>query len=499
MNRMSPRLMFAAFAAMLVTLALAVPAGAAAAEVPLTIEFGGNGEGAVGCEVEGGPLEECEAEYEEGTEVAVVPEPESGSVFGAWEGECDTVVGEVCEVELDGEKTIEAVFELEEFEVTVETEGSGEGVVECQVDGGSYELCEEHETYLYGTELVLFAESEPGSEFVEWGGDCAGIEVECELTVEEQLSAVATFKPEPPFELTIESGGSGEGVFECEVNGGDLEECAEEYEEGDQVTILAEPEPGSEFVEWEGECDSVAGNECEVEMNGDKTVEAVFDLVPLRTLTVTKAGSGSGTVKCEIDSGPEVTCAASYPDGTSVRLKAIAAPGSTFAGFSAGSGSASGCSTSPCAFAIEANSAVTATFNVESGGGGGGGGGGSTGGGGGSTGTPAPPAPPAAGTATAAGTASVKAGKAALKLSCSGGPCQGSLTLTAKVKQGKKSKNLTIGKASFSLAAGTSATLNIKLSGPAKQELAKGKTIKAKLSGTGIAARTVKLVPAKKK
>jgi hypothetical protein len=580
------RLTFAALVATLTAIALAVPAVAAAAEVPLTIEFGGGGEGTVGCMVNAGPLEECETEYPEGTEVTVVAEPEFGSEFGGWLGECDTTAGVECEVEMDGGKTVEAVFELEEFEVAVETEGSGEGVVECQVDGEPFEPCEGQETYPYGTELVLFAEPEIGSEFVEWEGDCSGVEAECELTVEEELSVTAVFEPEPPFELTIEFGGTGEGEVECEVDGGGLEECEEEYEEGAEVIVVAEPKPGSEFVEWEGECDSVTGNECEVEMNADKTVEAVFEplseatltinktgsgtgtveckfgagsfgactspqpngtavevkatasagseLASLsgtgsasgncsgstcsftitanssvtaefnlvsRTLSVTNAGTGSGSVKCEINSGPEEACAASYLNGTSVKLKATAASGSTFAGFSAGTGSAAACATSPCTFTIAANSAVTATFTAESGGGGGDGGG-STGGGGssgGSGGSPPPPAPSPAGTATAAATAAVKSGKAALKLSCAGGPCSGSLTLTAKVKQGTKTKTLVVGKASFSLASGASATINVKLSGPVKQELVTGKTVKAKLAGTGVAARTVKLIPPKKK
>ncbi|MFL5900759.1 MAG: hypothetical protein ACJ75S_06120, partial [Solirubrobacterales bacterium] len=63
----------------------------------------------------------------------------------------------------------------------------------------------------------------------------------------------------------------------------------------------------------------------------------------------------------------------------------------------------------------------------------------------------------------------------------------------------KKTKNLVIGKASFSLAEGASATLKVKLSGPAKQELAKGKTLKAKTSGAGVTPSTVKLKLAKKK
>ncbi len=67
------------------------------------------------------------------------------------------------------------------------------------------------------------------------------------------------------------------------------------------------------------------------------------------------------------------------------------------------------------------------------------------------------------------------------------------MKLSAKVKQGHKVKTLVIGKANFDLAAGKSKTLQVKLSAPAKQELAKGKTLKAKLSGTGVAASTVKL------
>jgi len=104
---------------------------------------------------------------------------------------------------------------------------------------------------------------------------------------------------------------------------------------------------------------------------------------------------------------------------------------------------------------------------------------------------------PVAGTAVVAGTAKVKGGKAQLKLTCTGeGPCKGSLKLTAKIKSGGKTKNLTIGKGSFSLAAGAKKTLKVKLSGPAKKALAKG-PLKAKVKGSGVRTSTVKLKLAK--
>jgi hypothetical protein len=244
--------------------------------------------------------------------------------------------------------------------------------------------------------------------------------------------------------------------------------CAGSYNEGETVTLTAEPSLGSEFVEWEG-CDEESGTECEVTMNEDRTVVAVFKPEPPPAefaLTVALAGAGSGTVtsspagiNCGID------CSEAYAAGTEVTLTATPASGSTFSGWS---GSCTG--TGACKVTMSQARSVTATFAKES--------------------TPPPPGP---GTVSVASTAKVKAGKAQLKLTCKGeGACKGSLKLTAKIKSGGKTKNLTIGKGSFSLAAGATTTLKVKLSGPAKQAIAKG-PLKAKVSGSGVRGSTVKL------
>jgi hypothetical protein len=125
--------------------ALALPAAAsAAAEFPLEVEV--SGEGNVTCSADAGPPESCEAEYEEGTQVTVIAEPEPGSEFLEWLGDCDSVAGNECEVEMNEAKAIEAVFALEEFELKVEVGGTGEGTVECEVDFGPTEPCPESET-----------------------------------------------------------------------------------------------------------------------------------------------------------------------------------------------------------------------------------------------------------------------------------------------------------------------------------------------------------------
>src|SRR4249919_2631144 len=76
------RLFIPAVIATVAALALAVPAVASAASFPLTINVEPGAEaGAVECEVNGGGVEPCEAEYEEGDEVNLVPEAEPGYEF----------------------------------------------------------------------------------------------------------------------------------------------------------------------------------------------------------------------------------------------------------------------------------------------------------------------------------------------------------------------------------------------------------------------------------
>jgi Divergent InlB B-repeat domain len=81
----------------------------------------------------------------------------------------------------------------------------------------------------------------------------------------------------------------------------------------------------------------------------------------MRTLSVTKTGSGSGTVTSSpggISCGGD--CSQSYTDGTSVTLSAAASAGSTFTGWNGG-----GCSgTAPCTITMDANRSVSANFDL---------------------------------------------------------------------------------------------------------------------------------------
>jgi len=105
--------------------------------------------------------------------------------------------------------------------------------------------------------------------------------------------------------------------------------------------------------------------------------------------------------------------------------------------------------------------------------------------------TPPPPPPPkpvTPGIAVAAVKAKVKNGVALLKLTCKGGPCSGVVKLLDRGL---------IGHARFSIGAGRSVTLHIKLTRAGIVLLSKSAgPLKVSLSGTGVRHRSVALTPA---
>ncbi|NOS81443.1 MAG: hypothetical protein HOP32_07680 [Nitrospira sp.] len=136
--------------------------------------------------------------------------------------------------------------------------------------------------------------------------------------------------------------------------------CSADFSNGTAVTLTA---TGAGFTGWSGGCTGTGA--CVVTLNANTAVTATFTAVPGNAnVTVTKVGNGTGSVTSSpigLDCG--ATCSAQLVQGTVV-LTATAANGSTFAGWSNGTGNASCTGTGTCAIPLTVNSTVTATFTL---------------------------------------------------------------------------------------------------------------------------------------
>jgi len=138
------------------------------------------------------------------------------------------------------------------------------------------------------------------------------------------------------FLLTVSRTGSGTGTVVSAPTGiscGSV--CSRTFGAGALVTVTATPAGDSVFTGWSGGGCSGTGP-CTVTVAGATTVSAAFGL-PTFTLSVTRSGTGSGTVTSEPSGiGCPVTCAAAYAPGAPVRLTARADFGSVFGGWNGG-------------------------------------------------------------------------------------------------------------------------------------------------------------------
>ena len=150
---------------------------------------------------------------------------------------------------------------------------------------------------------------------------------------------MGVLKEGSPYTLTVNIVGSG-SVGTSPVG---------PYYYGDTVQLAAIPATGWHFVDWSGDLIS-STNPASVTMDGNKAVTATFARNGPYTLTLTKSGTGSGTIQAS-PSGP-------YYYGASVTIWANASTGSTFAGFT---GALTGTVT-PQILVMNGNKAVTATF-----------------------------------------------------------------------------------------------------------------------------------------
>jgi hypothetical protein len=326
------------------------------APVTLTVTRTGNGTVASApAGIECGAL--CVATFADDTSVTLTATPASGWVFAGWSGEECAGTGS-CAVTLTSTTTVAATFTPAPVTLTVARAGLGNGSVTSTPVGivcGT--TCSS--SFSSGTAVTLTAMPATGSTFVGWsGGGCSGT-APCIVTVTATTTVTATFALQR-FTLSVAKAGTAAGTVTSTPAGitcGAM--CSASYDYNTLVTLTATPAIGSTFTGWiGGGCTGTAP--CAVTVTAATAVTATFALQSF-TLTVTNAGTGSGTV-ASVPGGIScgAACSTVYNFGTIVTLTASPAAGSTFTGWG---GACSG-SIGICPVTMIAARSVTANFST---------------------------------------------------------------------------------------------------------------------------------------
>ena len=240
--------------------------------------------------------------------------------------------------------------------VTAIRSGTGHGTVTSSPAGISCgAACAK--TYPPGTPVTLTATPSADSTFTGWSGACSGTAT-CQFTLNTDTSVTATFSIRR-YTLTLTKAGGGTGSVTSDPAGISCgADCQEVYDIGTSVTLAPIASPGSSFANWTGACSGSGA--CSVTMNADVTVGATFNVFQPATLTVTKAGAGTGTVT---SSPVGITCGGDcqeiYNVGTAVTLTPSAASGSYFANWTGACSSNGGCTVT-----MTGDLTVGATFSL---------------------------------------------------------------------------------------------------------------------------------------
>jgi hypothetical protein len=174
-------------------------------------------------------------------------------------------------------------------------------------------------------------------------------------------------------DLSVTKSGTGTGTVTSTNNTGGYNiscgaACQSTYNQDTLVTLTATPSATSNFTAWSGAtCSTSTATQITLTMNQARWCNAAFTL-KTHALTVTKAGTGAGTVTSTNTGGAlnincGATCQRTYNHGTSVTLTATPDAISNFTGWSGAS-----CSTStatPLTLTMDQARGCTATFNLK--------------------------------------------------------------------------------------------------------------------------------------
>jgi hypothetical protein len=277
---------------------------------------------------------------------------------------------------------VNVVFSPNSYPVSVavaQSDGKGQGMVSgtgiaCSATGGD---CAENRPF--DSTLELKATPSANSEFVGWGGDCSGLSDTCNLTVSDVsgMRVTATFRMKTySVEVTRTGGFDNASTVSFAPNGsacgaGSTGDCRK-FDYGTDVTLTAQPGPGSLFTRWtnaagSGPCHNSTSATCT--LSALERAQALSAQFGVRTYNVAAAVDGPGSVSSS-ETPPRISCtpaggaacASAYPHGAVVTLTANTPAGTRFVGW--GGACADYAEQTTCTLSITAARSVSASFKA---------------------------------------------------------------------------------------------------------------------------------------
>jgi hypothetical protein len=158
--------------------------------------------------------------------------------------------------------------------------------------------CEDECSYAPSGSVTLTAEANPGYLFKGWGHCPAPSGRRCSVTGVGSLAISANFLKTQNLNVS-KAKGSGIGTVTSSPGGiscsAGCTSASSLFLQSTTVKLKQMPSKHFHFAEWLGDC--TGAGLCEVSMDKDHEVEAVFARDAKRTLTLTKVGDGYGFVK----------------------------------------------------------------------------------------------------------------------------------------------------------------------------------------------------------
>lgn len=268
--------------------------------------------------------------YTYGSTATITAVPALGYTFTGWSGAASGTNPTVS-ILIDGNKTVTANFAPQLFSLVFTTTPSVGGLVTATPSQSNYS---------YNSNVVMNASANTGYSFYRWTGDTVISNASITVPLYKNRNLVANFQINSYIISTLATNGT--------ITGGGS------YTYGSTATLTATPNPGYTFVNWSGSASGTSSTTT-VLVDGNKTVSAVFQLIPVASYTLTTNISPSlgGTVSKSPDS-------VGYNSST-VTLTATAQKGYTFSGWTGSVVSAS----NPVTVVMNGNKVVTANFTAD--------------------------------------------------------------------------------------------------------------------------------------